>query len=145
VTIPEDGEPDEGLDLAAFVEQFEAVDGEASDAIKTELGPAAFLRQQQERALVHEAEDVSQGWRAVTISTGDIDSAAEWAALQTVVDRARSLSPLLRINSGSDLVTIHIPPPAAEAVMAEVEDLARVHARTYRCEVGLSSRSALGR
>jgi hypothetical protein len=146
VTKPgDDGdETGDGPDLAGLAEQFRTFHSAEVDAMTAELaslGPVAFLRQHQERALVCEAEDAAQGWRAVTITHGDIDSAAEMAAVQAVVDHARFRSPRLGIIGGSDYVTLRIPGPGADDVVSELAEMARAHRGQYWWwQVDLSSR-----
>ncbi len=140
----DDDETGDGAHLAGLAEQFRRFHSREVDAMAAELavlGPAAFLRNQHERALVSEAEDAAVGWRAVTITHGDIDSGAEMAAIQAVVDHARSRSPRLGIVGGSDFVTLRIPGPGADDVVSEVAEVARAHARRYQWwQVDLSSR-----
>ena len=137
-------ETDEGPDFAGLAEQFRTCHSREVDAVAAELGslgPVAFLRQQQDRALVCEAEDAAQGWRAVTITHGDIDSAAEMAAVQAVVDHARSRSPRLEIIGGNDYVTLRVPGPGADDVVSDLAEMARAHAdRYWWWHVALSSR-----
>ncbi len=104
---------DEIADMAGLFEQLREVRSAAADAMAAELelvGPEGFLNNLQERALVSEAEDAAGGYRAVTITHGDIESEAEAEAVQGVVDRARSRSPLLEIRGGSEYLFTELTP-----------------------------------
>jgi hypothetical protein len=145
-TSPDDHNPGNLPDLESLANQFPEIPSAAADAHAAELAsvePIELLRRQAARAVLAEAEDAAQGWRAVTIAHGDIDSAAESAAVEGIVRHARSLRPNIVVRGGCDYLTILIPPPDADDVAAHVAELARADAVGYWWwHVALSSRPA---
>ena len=140
----DDDEAGDGAHLAGLAEQFRRFQSREVDAMAAELavlGPAAFLRNQHERALVAEAEEAAQGWRAVTITMATSTAAPRWPPSR------RSWITHVRVprasgsSGGSDFVTLRIPGPGADDVVSEVAEVARAHARRYQWwQVELSSR-----